>query len=60
MSAKLIFLASAFILTQCDTNKKIPDELTELKSLKKLNISGLNIRTLPENFTELKNLMKEV
>jgi hypothetical protein len=36
--------------------KKIPDELTELKSLKKLNISGLNIRTLPENFTELKNL----
>ena len=37
-------------------HKNIPDELTKLKSLKKLNISGLNIRTLPENFTELKNL----
>ena len=37
-------------------HKKIPDELTELKSLKKLNISGLNLRTLPENFSELKNL----
>lgn len=29
MSAKLIFLASAFILTQCETNKKIPDEIIE-------------------------------
>ncbi|WP_027077959.1 leucine-rich repeat domain-containing protein [Maribacter antarcticus] len=36
--------------------KTIPDELTELKSLKKLNISGLRIRTLPPNFGQLKNL----
>ncbi len=37
-------------------HKTLPDELTELKSLKKLNISGLNIRTLPTDFGHLKNL----
>ena len=36
--------------------KTVPDELTELKTLKKLNISGLKIRILPANFGELKNL----
>ncbi|WP_271784722.1 hypothetical protein [Aquimarina algiphila] len=37
-------------------HKTLPDELTELNSLKKLNISGLNIRTLPTDFGHLKNL----
>ena len=36
--------------------KEIPDELTQLKYLKKLNLPGLKIKSVPANFTELKNL----
>lgn len=37
-------------------HKTIPDELTKLKSLKKLTLSGLEIRTLPADIYKLKNL----
>ena len=37
-------------------HKTIPDELTELKCLKKLTLSGLKIRTLPADIYKLKNL----
>lgn len=36
--------------------RTIPDELMELKSLKKLTLSGLKIRTLPADIDKLKNL----
>jgi hypothetical protein len=34
----------------------LPDEITELKNLHKLDLIGLNLRTLPENFGELEML----
>jgi len=34
----------------------LPDEITELKNLKRLILMGLNIKTLPKNFDKLENL----
>lgn len=36
--------------------KRLPDEITSLTNLKGLTIHGLNIRTLPEDLGNLKNL----
>jgi hypothetical protein len=36
--------------------KTLPDEITELKNLRRLTISGLNIKSLPPDFDKLQNL----
>jgi hypothetical protein len=53
-----IYLPSSAIEKMVDMPpyKTIPDELTELKSLKKLNLSKLRVKALPTDFGHLKNL----
>lgn len=42
--------------THLPPHKNLPEEFTKLTKLKKLYISGLDIKYLPDKFSELKNL----